>query len=53
MSSNAGEKNCGLVESARAWDGTGCEFIEPIGLLGSPRGSLGTYGLIRKFCKNE
>ena len=54
-------RHCGLVGSAPAWDGTGCEFDSwqcrtyipcslSLGLLGSLRGSLGTYGLTQKLC---
>ena len=54
-------KNCGLVVSTPAWDGTGCEFDSwqcriyiqcslSLRLLGSLRGSLGTYGLTHKLC---
>ena len=62
-------RHCGLVESARTWDGTGCEFDSwqcriyiishvhrayDYSKLGSFRGSLSTYGLIQKLCrKNE
>ena len=53
--------NCGLVVSTPAWDGTGCEFDSwqcriyipcslSLRLLGSLRGSLGTYGLTQKLC---
>ena len=53
--------HCGLVVSAPAWDGTGCEFDSwqcriyipcslSLRLLGSLRGSLGTYGLTQKLC---
>ena len=52
---------CGLVVSAIAQDGTGCEFDSwqcriyipcslSLRLLGSLRGSLGTYGLTQKLC---
>ena len=52
---------CGLVVSAPARDGTGCEFDSwqcriyipcslSLRLLGSLRGSLGTYGLTQKLC---
>ena len=52
--------HCGLVVSAPAWDGTGCEFDSwqcriyipcslSLRLLGSLRGSLGTYGLTTKI----
>ena len=51
----------GLVVSAPAWDGTGREFDSwqcriyipcslSLRLLGSLRGSLGTYGLTQKLC---
>ena len=51
---------CGLVGSARIWYGKGCEFdswqcwiyiLCSLGprLLGSLRGSLGTYGLTQNF----
>ena len=49
---------CGLEESARAYDGTGCEFESwqcrinipcSWSLLGSFWGSLGTHGLIQKL----
>ena len=55
--------HCGLVVSAPACVGTGCEF-DPwqcriyipcslsLQLLGSLRGSLGTNGLTQKLCKN-
>ena len=54
-------RHCGLVGSAPAWDGTGCEFDSwqcrinipcslSLRLLGSLRGSLGTYGLTQKLC---
>ena len=54
-------RHCGLVVSALAWDGTGCEFDSwqcriyipcslSLRLLGSLRGSLGTYGLTQKWC---
>ena len=54
-------RHCGLVVSTPAWDGTGCEFDSWQGriyipcslslrLLGSLRGSLGTYGLTQKLC---
>ena len=54
-------RHCGLVGSAPAWDGTGCEFDSwqcriyipcslNLRLLGSLRGSLGTYGLTQKLC---
>ena len=54
-------RHCGLVVSAPAWDGTGCEFDSrpcriyipcslSLRLLGSLRGSLGTYGLTQKLC---
>ena len=54
-------RHCGLVVSAPAWDGTDCEFDSwqcriyiPCSLssrlLGSLRGSLGTYGLTQKLC---
>ena len=53
-------RHSGLVGSAPAWDGTGCEFDSwqcriyipcslSLRLLGSLRGSLGTYGLTQKF----
>ena len=53
--------HCGLVVSAPAWDGTGCEFDSwqcliyipcslSLRLLGFLRGSLGTYGLTQKLC---
>ena len=49
------------MRSAPAWDGTGCEFDSwqcriyvlrslSLRLLGSFRGSLGTYGLTQKLC---
>ena len=52
---------CGLVVSAPAWDGTGCEFDSwqcriytpcswSLRLLEFLRGSLGTYGLTQKLC---
>ena len=52
---------CGLVVSVPAWNGTGCEFDSwqcriyipcslSLRLLGSLRGSLGTYGLTQKLC---
>ena len=52
--------HCGLVVSTPAWDGTGCEFDSwqcriyipcslSLRLLGSFRGSLGTYGLTSKI----
>ena len=52
---------CGLVVSAPAWDGTGREFDSwkcriyipyslNLRLLGSLRGSLGTYDLTQKLC---
>ena len=55
------DDHCGLVVSAPAWDGTGCEFDSwqcriyipcslSLRLLGSLRGSLGTYGLTQKLC---
>ena len=56
-------RHCGLVGSAPAWDGTGCEFNSwqcriyiPCSLrlrLGTwvPSGSLGTYGLTQKLCE--
>ena len=51
-------RHCGLVVSAPAWDGTGCEFdfwqcriyipcSLSLRLLGSLRGS---YGLTQKLC---
>ena len=54
-------RHCGLVGSAPAWDGTGCEFDSwqcriyipcslSLRLLGSLRGSLDTYGLTQKLC---
>ena len=54
-------RHCGLVGSAPARDGTGCEFDSwqcriyipcslSLRLLGSLRGSLGTYGLTQKLC---
>ena len=54
-------RHCGLVVSAPAWGGTGCEFDSwqcriyipcslSLRLLGSFRGSLGTYGLTQKLC---
>ena len=54
-------RHCGLVVSTPAWDGTGCEFDSwqcwiyipcslSLRLLGSLRGSLGTYGLTQKLC---
>ena len=54
-------RHCGLVVSAPAWDGTGCEFDSwqcriyipcslSLRLLGSLRGSLGTYSLTQKLC---
>ena len=55
-------RHCGLVSSALAWDGTGCEFDSwqcriyipcslSLRLLGSFfQGSLGTYGLTQKLC---
>ena len=54
-------RHCGLVVSAPAWDGTGCELDSwqcriyipcslSLRLLGSLRGSLGTYGLTQKLC---
>ena len=54
-------RHCGLVGSASAWDGTGCEFDSwqcriyfpcslSLRLLGFLRGSLGTYGLTQKLC---
>ena len=54
-------RHCGLVVSAPAWDGTGCEFDSwqcriyipcslSLRLFGSLRGSLGTYGLTQKLC---
>ena len=54
-------RHCGLVVSAPAWDGTGCEFDSwqcriyipcslNLRLLGSLRGSLGTCGLTQKLC---
>ena len=53
--------HCGLVGSAPAWNGTGCEFDSwqcriyipcslSLRLLGSLWGSLGTYGLTQKLC---
>ena len=50
--------HCGLVGSAPAWDGTGCEFDSwqcricslSLRVFGSLRGSLGTYGLTQKLC---
>ena len=58
-------RHCGLVESARTWDGRGCVFDSwhcriyiishvhrAIRLLGSLWGSLGKYGLIQKLCWN-
>ena len=53
--------HCGLVGSAPTWDGIGCEFNSwqcriyipcslSLRLLGSLRGSLGTYGLTQKLC---
>ena len=53
-------RHCSLVVSAPAWDGTGCEFDSwqcriyipcslSLRLLGSPWGSLGTYGLTQKL----
>ena len=55
-------QHCGLVVSAPAWDGTGCEFDScqcliyipcslSLRLLGSLRDSLGTYGLTKKSIK--
>ena len=55
-------RHCGPVDSAPAWDGTGCEFDSwqcriyiscslSLRLLGSLRGSPGTYGLTQKLCK--
>ena len=54
-------RQCGLVESAPTWNGTGCEFDSwqcriyipcslSLRLLGSLQGSLGTYGLTQKLC---
>ena len=54
-------RHCGIVVSAPAWDGTGCEFDSwqcriyipcslSLRLLGFLRGSLGTYDLTQKFC---
>ena len=54
-------RHCGLVVSAFAWDETGCEFDSwqcriyipcslSLRLLGSLRGSLGTYGSTQKLC---
>ena len=54
-------RHCGLVGSAPTWNGTGCEFDSgkfriympcslSLRLLGSLRGSLGTYGLTQKLC---
>ena len=54
-------RHCGLVGSVPAWDRTGCEFDSwqcqiyipcslSLRLLGSLRGSLGTYGLTQKLC---
>ena len=53
-------RHCGLVVSASACDGSGCEFDSwqcriyipcslSLRLLGSLRGSLGTYGLTQKL----
>ena len=53
-------RHCGLVGSASAWDGTGCEFDSwqcriyipsslSLRLLGSLRGFLGTYWLDTKI----
>ena len=58
------KQNCGLVVSAPAWDGTGCEFDSwqcriyipcslSLRLLGSLRGSLGTNGLTQKLCRKN
>ena len=57
-------RHCGLVVSAPAWDGTGCEFDSwqcriyipcslSLRLLGSLRGALGTNGLTQKLCKKN
>ena len=61
VSSQLTVRHCGLVVSTPAWDGTGCEFDSwqcriyipcslSLRLLGSLRGSLGTYGLTQKLC---
>ena len=53
-------RHCGLLVSTPAWDGTGCEFDSwqcriyipcslSLRLLGSLRGSPGTYGLTQKI----
>ena len=58
---NDNVRHCGLVVLTPIWDGTGCEFDSwqcriyipcslSLRLLGSLRGSLGTYGLTRKLC---
>ena len=57
-------RHCGLVVSAPAWDGTGCEFdswqcriyipcSKSLRLFGSLWGSLGTYGLSQKLCSKK
>ena len=54
-------RHCGLLVSAPAWNGTGCEFdswqcriyipcSQNLRLHGSLRGSLGTYGFTQKLC---
>ena len=64
LSLSEDNRHYGLVGSAPAWDGTGCEFDSwqcriyipcslSLRLLGSFRGSLGTYGLTQKLCKKQ